>query len=112
MNCVAQESWSLLNIFKGTLGLEKVPRPRTLYQYRADPGITATLQRLQRTAAWDLWVKERIAAMDPTGSPPVRGRTWRADRAGPKKYREYDKAHYMAGVQTLVTPYTKVTRGT
>jgi hypothetical protein len=112
MNCVAQKSWSLLNIFKDTLGLEKVPRPRTLYQYRADPGITATLQRLQRTAAWDLWMKERIAAMDPTGNPLVKGRTWRADRADPKKYREYDKAHYMVGVQTLVIPYTKVTRGT
>ncbi|MGQ9586975.1 MAG: hypothetical protein ACUVT7_01140 [Thermoplasmata archaeon] len=112
LHCVIQESWSLLNIFKDILGPEKVPRPRTLYQYRADPEITATLQRLQRTAARDLWMKERTAAMDPTGNPLAKGKMWRADRADPKKYREYDKAHYMVGVESLVIPYTKVTRGT
>jgi len=85
LHCVIQESWSLLNIFKDTLGLEKVPRPRTLYQYRADPGITATLQRLQRTAAWELWMKERIAAMDPTGNPLANGKAWSTDRTDPKK---------------------------
>ena len=70
----------LLHIFKDTLGLEKVPRPRTPYQYRADPGITATLQRLQRTVAWELWMKERIAAMDPTGNPLAKGKAWSTDR--------------------------------
>ena len=42
----------------------------------------------------------------------AKGKMWRADRADPKKYREYDKAHYIVGVKSLVIPYTKVTRGT
>jgi len=110
--CVIQKSSALLNTFKEVLGLEGVPAPRTLYDYRADPRITRTLQRLQKVAAWEQWLKEKIAIPDSTGNPHSKGKTWSGDRTNPKKYREYDKAHYIVGARSLVIPYTKVTRGT
>ena len=93
-------------------GLTKVTAPRTLYDYRADIGITITLERLQFAAASNLWLKEAMAATDGTGNPHSRGKTWRNDRLDSSKYREYDKAHYIVGVNSLVIPVSKVTRGT
>lgn len=112
LKCVIQKSPSLLFFYKATLGLTKVPSPRTLYEYRATPSITLTLERLQMAAAKTLWLKETMAATDGTGNPHSRGKTWRNDRLDSGKYREYDKAHYIIGVNSLVIPVSKVTRGT
>lgn len=112
VKCVPQKSPSLLFIYKDILGLEKIPAPRTLYGYRADISITQTLQRLQFASASELWQKEKMAATDGTGNPHSRGKTWSNDRLNSDKYREYDKAHYIVGVNSLVIPVSKVTRGT
>lgn len=46
------------------------------------------------------------------GAVRSKGKTWSGDRSNPAKFREYDKAHYLVGTQTLVIPVTRVTRGT
>ena len=112
IKCVIQKSPSCLSFYKEILGLTKIPSPRTLYDYRADISITQTLERLQFTAAEDLWLKETMAATDGTGNPHSRGKNWRNDRLDSVKYREYDKAHYIVGVKSLVIPVSRVTRGT
>lgn len=112
MNRQIQESRSLLLSWKDQLGIGKIPAPRTLYKYRADPRMTLVLERLQAKSAEELWKQEEIAATDSTGNPRSKGKTWSADRTNPKKYREYDKAHYIVGTRTLVIPHTHVTRGT
>ena len=111
-NCNIQKSPSMLEMHKELLGLEKVPKPRTLYKYRAMPEMSGILERLQMKSAHELWIKERMAAADGTGNPRSKGKHWRKDKEDSKKYREYDKAHYMVGVRSLVIPYTRVTRGT
>ena len=112
LRCQVQKSSSLLNFCKELVGLNKIPAPSTLYKYRALPGITSTLERLQMEAAREPWMTEKLAATDSSGNPRVKGKTWRHDRTNPKKYRDYDKAHYIVGLNTLVIPATRVTRGT
>ena len=110
--CCIQKSPSMLEMHKDLLRLVKIPKPRTLYKYRAMPEMSGILERLQKKSADELWEKERMAAADGTGNPRSKGKHWRKDREDSKKYREYDKAHYMVGVRSLVIPYTRVTRGT
>lgn len=112
IKCVIQKSPSWLSLYKAILGVRKIPAPRTLYDYRADISITQTLQRLQFASASELWLREKMAATDGTGNPHSRGKTWSNDRLDSDKYREYDKAHYIVGVSSLVIPVSKVTRGT
>jgi hypothetical protein len=112
MKCNVQKSPSILPIYKETLGIGKIYAPRTLYKYRASPNMTELLKRLQTVSSEDLWMKEKRAITDATGNPRSKGKTWSSDRASPDKYREYDKAHYIVGAETLVIPFTKVTRGT
>ena len=102
----------MLEMHKDLLRLEKIPKPRTLYKYRAMPEMSGILERLQMKSADELWKKERMAAADGTGNPRSKGKHWRKDREDSKKYRDYDKAHYMMGVRSLVIPHTRVTRGT
>lgn len=110
--CCIQKSPSMLEMHKDLLRLEKIPKPRTLYKYRAMPEMSGILERLQKKSADELWKKEMMAATDGTGNPRSKGKHWRKDREDSKKYREYDKAHLMVGVRSLVNPYTRVTRGT
>lgn len=110
--CRIQKSPSMLEMHKDLLGLENIPKPRTLYKYRAMPEMSGILERLQKKSADELWEKEYMAATDGTGNPRSKGKHWRMDRDNSAKYREYDKAHYMVGVKSLVIPYTRVTRGT
>lgn len=109
--CVIQKSPSVLEFYKDILGLTKIPKPRTLYDYRAKPSLMETLKRLQKAAAEPAWSQEEMAALDATGNPHSKGKTWSYDKTDPGKYRDYDKAHYVVGVKTCVIPVTKVTRG-
>ena len=110
--CCIQKSPSMLEMHKNILKLEKIPKPRTLYKYRAMPEMSGILERLQYKSADELWIKEKVAATDGTGNGRSKGKHWRKDRNDSKKYREYDKAHYIVGVRSLVIPHTRVTRGT
>lgn len=112
LKCVIQKSPSILKLHAGLLGLTSVPAPRTLYNYRAKPGMTSTLQRLQFASAYACWLKETMAATDGTGNPHTGGKAWSNDRLDAREYRGYDKSHYIIGVKSLVIPVTKVTRGT
>lgn len=112
MKCNIQKSPSILPVWKDALGIETIYAPRTLYKYRASPNMTEILKRLQTKSAEPLWMKETRAITDATGNPRSKGKTWRCDKENPSKFREYDKAHYIVGAETLVIPYTKVTRGT
>jgi hypothetical protein len=112
LRCQIQRAPSLIPLIKDQLRIEKIPASRTLYKYRAMENLTPTLERLQKSSALELWMKERIAAADATGNPRSKGKTWSNDRLNPNKYREYDKAHYIVGTKSLVIPASKVTRGT
>jgi len=106
-----QDSPSILPTYKDTLGVEKIPAPRTIYKYRALPELTPILERLQWLSAKEEWMKETMAAADSTGYSHSKGKHWVYDRLNPKKYREFDKAHCIVGVNSLVIPKTIVTRG-
>ena len=110
--CCIQKSPSILEMHKDLLGLEKIPKPRTLYKYRALREMSGILEQLQRKSADELWITEDMAATDGTGNPHSKGKHWRMDRDNSDNYREYDKAHYIVGVKSLVIPYTRITRGT
>jgi hypothetical protein len=112
LKCQIQKAPSLLPLVIDQLGLEAIPAPRTLYKYRAMRSLSLTLERLQVSSAREEWMKEEIAATDATGNPRSKGKTWSGDRSDPRKYREYDKAHYIVGTKSLVIPASKVTRGT
>lgn len=111
MRCVIPKSTSLLYANRDILGLENIPAPRTLYDYRAMPSTSSTLKRLQWMSARPLWLREDAAAIDATGNPHSNGGNWRRDKTDPNKFREYDKTHYVVGVKSCVIPVTKVTRG-
>lgn len=112
LKCPICESGGLLQIFKYTLGLKTVYKPRTLYKYRASPVLTVILEKLVLESALPEWVNEDLAGADATGLPHSKGKTWLGDKSNPNKYREYDKVHAIMGLRSLVIPAVKITRGT
>jgi len=111
LKCPICESGGLLQIFKYTLGLNNVYKPRTLYKYRASPVMTVILEKLVMESALPEWVNEDMAGTDATGFPHSKGKTWIGDKSNPDKYREYDKVHAIMGLRSLVIPSVKITRG-
>src|SRR3989304_792594 len=65
--CPITESTGVLMFYQAGLGMTKVPRPRTLWKYRAKRSMARILKELQREAGEEAWMKETIAGVDSTG---------------------------------------------
>lgn len=105
------ESTAWLTQFQDLLGLGHVYRPRTLYKYRRDLGITKLLRRAIRDSSQPLWRKESIAGIDASGIPRLKGQNWSRDREKPERHDLYDKLHILVGTRTGVIAAARTTFG-
>ena len=107
VRCPIAESTGVLMFYQAALGLTKVPRPRTLWKYRAKRSMARILKELQREAGEEAWMKETIAGVDSTGISH-----YKLNGTTRRKRRTHDKAHLVVGVRSLVIPESRFTRGT
>jgi hypothetical protein len=113
MGYPAEEFPGLYALCGDVLALKSAPpAPRTIRKYRADGGLTGTLERLVTASARELLPHEKFVAADASGFSRSVGKAWSANRKNPVMYRQYEKLHLLVGTKTLVILAARVTRGT